>query len=341
MKPLLKVFTDEAPPSSPPCWFMRQAGRYLPEYQALRQKEPDFMKFVQTPDLALEATLQPLRRYPLDAAIVFSDILVVPFALGQTVWFDKESGPHLEKLDLTKMVFQADSFEDKVKATLEVISRLKKELPEKVALIGFSGAPWTLLSYMLEGGSSKTFKKTKLFIQEDSIPLNTLLTLLIEAVTFYLKRQIETGAEVIQLFDTFAGEVPFYLLPKLVFEPTRAIVKSLKQDFPSTPIIGFPKGLGGHINDYVTLTGVDGISLDSSYSPQDYVKRLMRKVVFQAGPDPYALIKGGAILKQQSETYLKAFQGKPFIFNLSHGILPETPPDHLKDLIGYVKGIHL
>jgi uroporphyrinogen decarboxylase len=146
MKPLLQVFAGETAPSSPPCWFMRQAGRYLPEYQALRQKEPNFMKFVQTPELALEATLQPLRRYPLDAAIVFSDILVVPLALGQKVWFDKDAGPRLESFDLTSLFFEEDAFEHKVKSTLEVITSLKKELPAAVSLIGFSGAPWTLLS---------------------------------------------------------------------------------------------------------------------------------------------------------------------------------------------------
>lgn len=324
--------------ATPPLWLMRQAGRYLPEYRALRAKVPNFISFISDPALAIEVTLQPVQRYALDAAIIFSDILMVPHALGQKVEFLQGEGPHLEALttakDLDRLTF--DQFETRISPTLQALQGVKRALPAHQDLIGFAGAPWTLVAYMVEGHGSKTFERAKAWMMTHEDLSARLLSLLEEATIRYLKAQVAAGAQVLQLFESWAGVVPATHHEAWIYAPTRRIVAALKAAYPHVPLMGFPRMMGPALKDYVRLTGVDGVSFDFTYDPL-WVAQELPDVVVQGGIDPTLLVVGGKPLANAIAHYKRAFAGKPYIFNLGHGVLQTTPPAHVQDLVNFVK----
>ncbi|MBN9412573.1 MAG: uroporphyrinogen decarboxylase [Candidatus Paracaedimonas acanthamoebae] len=333
---LLKLF-DEKKNSQPLCWIMRQAGRYLPEYRALRANARSFLDLCLTPSAAAEITLQPLKRFDLDAAIIFSDILIVPYALGLNLTFIEGQGPHLDRIEATTSLSRLTLREDRFGPTCEAISLVRAALSPSVNLIGFAGAPWTVACYMLEGQSSKSFDRAKAFAFRHPQAFQDLLKIITEATIVYLIRQVEAGAQVLQLFESWGEAVPDRLVNQAIYQPTQAIVKALKTAFPHVPIIGFPRGLGEKTKEYQEKTNVDGVGLDSRISLEWVKKNFTHEVVLQGGIDPQVLVAGGDILRQEVERYRTLQAQGPYIFNLGHGIVPETPIDHVADFIHLVK----
>ena len=330
-KPLLRALAGETL-KRPPWWLMRQAGRYLPEYRALRAQAPSFVDFCLNPGLASEATLQPVRRFGMDAAIVFADILLVPRALGQGVGFT-EDGPVLDAIEETSgaaRLHQADG--GSLEPVYETLRRCRAELPSGTALIGFAGSPWTVATYMVEGGSSRDFHRVKAWAYRDPIGFAALIELITEATIVYLSGQILAGADVVQLFDSWAGVLSEGGFEHWVIDPTRRIVTELKQHFPAVPIIGFPRGAGLFYERYAAETGVDAVGLDSAVSLTFVQERLQGRVAVQGNLDPVALLVGGEALRDEVQRILGALAGGPFVFNLGHGVLPQTPPAHVAAL---------
>jgi uroporphyrinogen decarboxylase len=319
---------------------MRQAGRYLPEYRATRASVGGFLELCRCPEKATEVTLQPLRRYAFDAAILFSDILIVPDALGQTVRFTVGEGPQLTPLQNAEDIarLNKDGFQEAVAPIFETVRRLRVALDPDVALIGFAGAPWTVATYMIEGGSSREFLAVKKMAFGDPGLFQLLIDLLVDASVDYLLGQIDSGAQVIQLFDSWAGVLPEHEFRRWVVEPTRALVAALKEARPGIRIIGFPKGAGVLAEIYGCETGIDGISLDSSQRLSWAVERLSPRLTLQGNLDPVLLLTGGAALDRAIDQILEETSGVPFIFNLGHGILPQTPPDHVAQLVHRLRG---
>ncbi len=343
IKPLLSALLGERQ-TTPPLWLMRQAGRYLPEYRRLRAKAENFMEFCHTPELAAEATLQPLRRFPLDAAILFSDILVVPHALGQPVWFEEGSGPRLAPISGRRDMsgLKATGLRERLAAVYETVRRVRANLAaedrDEITLIGFAGAPWTVATYMVEGGSSRDFARTKAWAYADPDGFQALIELLVEATAEYLIGQVAAGAEAVQLFDSWAGVLPESQFKRWVTVPTRAIVARVKARYPSVPIIGFARGAGPMYQSYRVDGGVDVLGLDTSV-PLDWAARVLQPLgPVQGNLDPHILVAGGAVLEAEVRRILEAFADRPFVFNLGHGILPETSPDNVAALVRLVHG---
>jgi uroporphyrinogen decarboxylase len=316
----------------PPFWFMRQAGRYLPEYQALRAKQPDFLKFCYTPELTVEATLQPLRRFGMDAAILFSDILVIPDALGQRVTFVEGMGPVLEPIgnagDIG--VLAVEKLDNHLAPVYQAVVVLRDQLPEKTSLIGFAGAPWTLAVYMVEGRGGAGCHGTSTWAYRDPVTFASLIDLLVRAAVQHLSRQIEHGCNAIQLFDSWAGVLSETEFRRWVIAPTAEIVRCLKQRHGAVPVIGFPRGAGVLYDEYVEKTGVDAVSIDSSIPVQWARSQLQRRCAVQGNLDNHALVAGGQALTEETRRILDVLAEGPFIFNLGHGVLPETPPEHVQ-----------
>ena len=338
-KSLLRALAGETL-AVPPIWLMRQAGRYLPEYRVLRARAPDFLSFCLTPELAAEATLQPIRRFGFDAAIVFSDILVVPNALGQRVRFREGEGPSLEALadehDIRKL--QLDRVVERTKPVRETLRQVRATLPDNVALIGFAGAPWTVATYMVEGGTSRDFIRTKRLAFADPTCFSALIDCLVAATTEYLLGQIEAGAEAIQLFDSWAGVLPEAEFRRWVTEPAARITRALKARYPKVPIIGFPRGAGVLYETYADDAGVDAVSLDSA-TPLGWIReRVQARRPVQGNLDPVLLLTGGPAMAGAARAIVAALGGGPFVFNLGHGILPETSPEHVTALVELVRG---
>jgi uroporphyrinogen decarboxylase len=318
---------------------MRQAGRYLPEYQAARKKAGSFWTMCMTPEQAVEVTLQPIRRFDFDAAILFSDILVVPYALGQAVRFEEGRGPVLDAFDgMDRLVADETVWGQKLAPVYEAISKARARLSRDKALIGFAGAPWTLAAYMLEGGGSPDQRAAKLFAYRQSDQFAKLLLLLGDAVAWHLLRQLEGGADVVQIFDSWAGGLPEMEFANWVIQPTARIVRILRSKFPEARIIGFPRAatqLG--YEAYLKGTGVDAMSIDTSTSMGWAVPALGSQAALQGNLDPLALVAGGDALKQAVDRILQVTRTAPFIFNLGHGVLPETPLDHVSQLVERVR----
>jgi uroporphyrinogen decarboxylase len=329
-KPFLKVFDGEAC-IPPPVWLMRQAGRYLPEYQAIRATAPSFLDFCYTPALAAEATLQPVRRFGFDAAILFSDILVVPDALGQKVSFEPSEGPKLDPLVTPEAFAKLNEKIDRnrLSPVFETIERVKQNLPGGTALIGFCGAPWTVACYMIAGKSTPDQAPARLFAYSKRDLFQRLIDRLVQASIDYLSWQIEAGVEAVQIFDTWAGVLPFAEFERWCTAPVAAIIAGLRLRHKDARVIGFPKGAGQHLKDYAARTRVDALSLDSTIDPQWAAKTFDRGLVLQGNLDPLALAAGGAALEAGMRGILSAFRGRPHIFNLGHGILPQTPVHHV------------
>jgi uroporphyrinogen decarboxylase len=330
-KRLLRTLAGEVL-ERPPWWLMRQAGRYLPEYRALRARMPGFVEFCLTPELAAEATLQPIRRFNMDAAIVFADILLVPQALGQRVEFG-EDGPVLEAIaEGAGIVGLRHEGCSGLEPVYETVRRSRAGLPRDTALIGFAGSPWTVATYMVEGGSSRDFRRVKAWAYRDPDGFAELIDLLVDATVGYLSGQIAAGADVVQLFDTWAGVLPEASFERWVIDPTRRITARLKERFPTVPVIGFPRGAGLLYERYAAETGVDAVGLDTVV-PTGFVReRLQQRVVVQGNLDPIALLVGGSVLTEAVKEIRGALCGGPFIFNLGHGVLPQTPPEHVAAL---------
>ncbi|HEX5454487.1 MAG TPA: uroporphyrinogen decarboxylase [Stellaceae bacterium] len=316
----------------PAWWLMRQAGRYLPEYRALRERAGSFLDFCLNPSLAAEATLQPVRRFGMDAAIVFADILLVPHALGQRVEY-REDGPALAPLDRWDWpsLLRLDGL-GVLDAVGETIERVRGALPADVALIGFAGAPWTVATYMAEGGASRDFRRTKSWAYGDPDGFSELIGLIVEASVRYLSRQIEAGAEAVQLFDSWAGVLPEEEFGRWVVAPTQAIAARLKERFPAVPVIGFPRGAGLLYDRYAAEAGVDAIGLDTTVPLGFARERLQPRMPVQGNLDPVALLTGGRALERQVAAIRQELGAGPFVFNLGHGVLPQTPPEHVAAL---------
>jgi uroporphyrinogen decarboxylase len=337
-KPLLAALKGEAR-TPPPWWLMRQAGRYLPEYHQVRNSAPSFVDFCLNPDLASEATLQPIRRFAMDAAILFSDIPMVCLGLGQKLWYAEGEGPRLDPVTDRPGVrrLALDGFEERLAPIFETVRRVKRALPERVALIGFAGAPWTMAGYMVEGGGSREFVRARRWALTDPDGFAGLVDLLVSATIRYLDRQIASGADAVQLFDSWAGLLPEPEFRRWVIEPTRRIVSALRARHPDTPIIGFPRGAEALYPDYAKATGVDALSIDTSV-PIDWAKEaLPRSLPVQGNLDPVTLLAGGEALRAAVDRLTRAWAGRPHILNLGHGVLPATPIEHVTQLAGMLR----
>ena len=337
-KPLLRVLGGEVL-DPPPWWLMRQAGRYLPEYQALRKQVGSFWSMCMTPELAVEVTLQPIRRFDFDAAILFSDILVIPYALGQPVRFEDGHGPILGAFKgVDGLVLDEAVWREKLAPVYAAMRQTKAGLSRGKALIGFAGAPWTLAAYMLEGGGSPDQRAAKLFAYRNPDQFRKLLSVLADAIAWHLMRQLEAGADAVQIFDSWAGGLPEKEFADWVVAPTVRIAGVLREQFPQVRIIGFPRAATQQgYEAYVKGTGVDAVSIDTATSLGWAVSALGPYAALQGNLDPIALIAGGAALDRAVDGILQVTRATPFIFNLGHGVLPETPLAHVEQLIERVR----
>ena len=336
---LLRVFAGEAL-TPPPIWLMRQAGRYLPEYRALRARAGHFLELCYTPELAAEVTLQPVRRFGFDAAILFADILLVPDALGQGVRFVEGEGPRLDAIrseaELARLSESATR--PKFARVFETVARVRQDLPRATALIGFCGAPWTVATYMVGGQGSADQADARLWAYRDPQGFQRLIDLLADVSVEYLSGQVEAGADVVQIFDSWAGSLADDQFRRWVVAPTARIVAELKKRHPGVPVIGFPRGAGVQAKAYAAGTGVDGVSCDTGM-PLDFIAReLSGRSVVQGNLDPLLLVAGGPMLEQRVAETLAVLSHRPFVFNLGHGIVPQTPPENVARLVELVRG---
>lgn len=339
-KPFLKALAGETQPV-PPLWLMRQAGRYLPEYRQLRETAGSFQAMVYSPAFATEVTLQPIRRFGFDAAILFSDILVIPEALGQEVRFEDGHGPRLSPLAGIPEI-DPTKWSEKLAPVIEAVKYIKAGLEREnfhhTALIGFAGSPFTVACYMVDGsGASKDFPKTRTMAYTKPEEFTRLIDVLVATTTAYLSTQIQAGAEAVQLFDSWAGVLPPAEFRRWVIEPTKRIVTMLKASHPGVPIIGFPRGAGLMAEEYIRETGVTAVGLDTS-TDLTYASTVLQPLCpVQGCLDPFALMAGGDSLENAVKPILERLRGKPFIFNLGHGIHKDTPPEHVKLLVDLVR----
>jgi uroporphyrinogen decarboxylase len=325
--------------SPPPIWLMRQAGRYLPEYREVRAKQPDFINFCLNPEAAAEVTFQPIRRYGLDASIVFADILLIPHGLGQKVWFEKGEGPKLEPIgldDLSRLSIERSR--EVLQPVMETLKILRSGLPQETTLIGFCGAPWTVATYMIEGGGSKDRFTARSLAWAQPEKFDALMDLLADASAAYLTDQVRAGADVVKIFDSWADGLPDPLFDRVVIRPTRRIIERLRADGVSAPVIGFPKGSGPQMVRYAEQTGVNCLSLDHGVDTQWAASALPKTLPVQGQLDPAVLHAGGAALDSEIDRLLSAWAGRPYVFNLGHGIHLDTPPENVTRLIERVRG---
>jgi len=338
VKPILEALSGRAQ-SVPPVWFMRQAGRYLPEYRALRERAGSFLDLCFTPELAAEATLQPIRRFNFDAAILFSDILVVPHALGRTVTFEAGEGPRLAPLDdAAKLNALATTADDAVFAPVyEAVRRVRRALPENAALLGFCGAPWTVATYMVAGRGTPDQAPARLMAYRERDAFARMIDILVAVSSRYLVAQLRAGADAVQIFDTWAGVLPPSEFARWCIEPVRQIVANVRGEIPDAKIIAFPRGAGASLASYVANVPVDAVSIDWTAEPAFVREQLQSKAAVQGNLDPLVLLAGGAALDRAVAGILQEFAGGPFIFNLGHGILPETPIAHVEQTLRRIR----
>jgi uroporphyrinogen decarboxylase len=324
----------------PPVWLMRQAGRYLPEYRALRAKAGDFLNLIFTPEHAVEVTLQPVRRFGFDAAILFSDILVIPHALGQSVRFAAGEGPRLEPLaggeGVKRLAGEVD--QNVLGPIYETVRMVKAKLDAGTALLGFCGAPWTVASYMIAGQGTPDQAPARLFAYREPAAFAALINILVEASAAYLVRQLQAGADAVQIFDTWAGVLPPEEFVRWCIAPTREIVAKVRAQVAGARVIGFPRGAGAQLARYVDEIPVNAVGLDWAVDRGFVRERVQSRVVVQGNLDPLVLVAGGAALDRGVDAVLEAFAGGPFIFNLGHGIVPETPIAHVEAMLRRIRG---
>ena len=339
MKPLLGVLGGERP-DVPPIWLMRQAGRYLPEYRALRAEKGGFLALATDPEAAAEVTLQPIRRFGFDGAILFSDILMVPWALGQDLTFGAGEGPRLSpKADNWDVIERLHApNHDKLQPIYETVARVAAALPADTTFLGFAGSPWTVATYMIAGQGSKDQAEARTLAYADPGAMDALIDVIVNLTVDYLANQIDAGIEAVQLFDSWAGSLSPEQFESLVIAPNARIVSRLRERCPGTPIIGFPKGAGAKLVDYARGVAPDAIGLDETVDPRWADRVLPSGMPVQGNLDPFALLAGGAALDRGVDRVLAAFPERPHIFNLGHGIGQHTPIAHVERLIAKVRG---
>jgi uroporphyrinogen decarboxylase len=336
--PLLAVLRGERR-DPPPVWMMRQAGRYLPEYRALRERKGGFLDLVYDSDAAAEITLQPLKRFPaLDAAILFSDILIVPFAIGQNLTFVAGEGPRLTPPLLSGGLDALTACAPRLEPIYATVAKVRAALDPSKALIGFAGSPWTVATYMVAGQGSRDQAEARRFAYSDPKGFGTIVSRIEEVTLGYLSGQIEAGAQAVQLFDSWAGSLSPAQFEQWVIGPTARIVAALRQRHPEVPVIGFPKGAGGKLAAYASETAVTAVGLDETVDPLWAARELPDGLPVQGNLDPLALLAGGEQLHSATRRILDAFGDRPHIFNLGHGILQETPIGHVEAMLAQVKG---
>jgi len=337
-KPFVDVLSGQRQPV-PPVWMMRQAGRYLPEYRELRAKAGSFLDLCFNPEYAAEVTLQPIRRFHFDAAIIFSDILVIPHALGRSVRFEAGEGPRLDPLDtpekIKTLARQADF--SKLEPVYEALRRVRRELDPAVALIGFCGAPWTVATYIVAGQGTPDQAPARMLAYREPEAFAAIIDVLVENSITYLLSQLAAGADVLQIFDTWAGVLPPSEFKRWSIEPMKRIVEGVRKKAPNAKIIGFPRGAGALLPSYVEQTGVDAVSIDWAAEPSLIREQVQNRVAVQGNLDPLVLIAGGAALDRAVDDVLANFAKGRLIFNLGHGIQPETPIAHVEQMLKRVR----
>ena len=336
-KPLLSVLKG-AKTDTLPLWLMRQAGRYLPEYRALRAEKGGFLELVHDSAAAAEVTLQPIRRFGFDGAILFSDILVIPHALGQDLWFEAGEGPRLapKLVDIGLSALQRAP--ERLSPVIETVRQVKAALPPQTTFLGFAGSPWTVATYMVAGQGSREQAETRRFAYRDPKAFGEIITAIADLTVEYLSDQIEAGVDAVQLFDSWSGSLSPRQFEHWVIAPTERIISKLKARHPQAVVIGFPKGAGGKLPAYAREVGADAIGLDETVDPNWAHQNLPKDVPVQGNLDPLALITGGDTLDQAITRIIDAFRDRPHIFNLGHGILPDTPIAHVEALVARIRG---
>ena len=339
-KTILKALAGETQ-AVPPVWMMRQAGRYLPEYRATRAKAGDFLSLCYNPELAAEVTLQPIRRYGFDAAILFADILLVPQALGADLWFVTGEGPRLSTItgpgDLGKLG-PADDIHETLSPIYETVNILTRELPKETTLIGFAGAPWTVATYMIAGRGTPDQGPAHKLMQEDIATFEALLDRITEATILYLSAQIEAGAEVVKLFDSWAGSLKGPAFDKYAVAPAKRIIAALKEKHPNTPVIAFPREAGDGYIGFAKATGADCVALDNSVTPEWGAEHVQVDGCVQGNLASRHMVSGGQALIDETKQIVKAFGNGPHIFNLGHGITPDADPDNVQVMLDAIRG---
>lgn len=336
----MKSVFEGRPLSPPPLWLMRQAGRYLPEYQKIRSRFASFVDMCLQDEAVTTITLQPINRFDFDAAILFCDILLLPALMGQNLGFCPQKGPVFEALSLTKSDFGLcpQGFQETVQPVLRAISQIKGLLSPQKPLIGFAGSPWTVCAYMVEGGASKDFYRAKKFAFQHPKRFQELLRIVTQQTCWFLGQQIQSGVDVVQLFESWASLVPASHVDPWVLQPTRHITSFLRKNYPHVPLVGFAKGFGHHLDRYAKEVGFQGIGLDSGVCLKQTTQNPSFKgLVLQGNLDPGVLWAGGEVLVKEVARILGTLQNRPFIFNLGHGILPQTPLSHVHVLVDCVR----
>ena len=338
LKPLLRVL-DGHREKVPPLWLMRQAGRYLPEYRELRRKAGNFLELCFDSKLAAEITLQPIRRFGFDAAILFSDILVVPHALGQRVSFEEGEGPRLDAMEnpaaLTRLRQEID--QQALEPVYEAIMRVRSELPAGVTLMGFCGAPWTVATYMIAGSGTTDQSPARLFAYRFPEAFAVLIDTLVEASASYLIQQFKAGVDAVQIFDTWAGILPAGEFESWCVRPCARIVERVREEIPDAKIIGFPRGAASGLRRFLDAVAVNAVGIDWTADLSFIREHIQPLRPIQGNLDPLVLLPGGAALDRSIDAILEAFSGRPFIFNLGHGVLPDTPIAHVEQLVARVR----
>lgn len=333
---LLKVLNGEAI-FPPPVWLMRQAGRYLPEYRETRQKAGTFLDLCYNPDLAVEVTMQPIRRFGFDASILFSDILVVPHALGRNLSFEEGMGPRMDPISPEEIErLNTDRFHRHLAPVYETVSRLRFELPTETTLLGFCGAPWTVATYMIAGHGTTDQAPARLFSHRYPDIFQSLLDLIADVSADYLVKQIEAGADAVQIFDSWAGMLDEKSFGRFALEPVSRLVARIREKYPDVPVIGFPKGAGANYTDYRKETGVTALGLDWSV-PMSQAVLLQKQGPVQGNLDPMRLVAGERALEEGVRGILEELGGGPLVFNLGHGITPDTPIEHVEKMLHLVR----
>ena len=335
-RPLLRVLKGERL-NVRPVWLMRQAGRYLPEYRALRAEKGGFLELATDPDCAAEVTLQPIRRFGFDGAILFSDILMVPWALGQDLSFGPGEGPRLAPPLIDAALETLAVVPGRLDPVYATVERVAAALPPETTFLGFAGSPWTVATYMVAGHGSRDQGETRRFAYRDPLAFAAIIDAIVACTVDYLSRQIEAGVMAVQLFDSWAGSLSPQQFERWVIAPNLAIIAALHERHPDVPVIGFPKGAGGKLAAYADETGADAIGLDETVDPVWANTVLPEGLPVQGNLDPLALIAGGGELDAAVDRVLAAFAGRPHIFNLGHGILPDTPIAHVERLLARVR----
>ena len=335
-KPLLSVLRGKKAEKSP-VWLMRQAGRYLPEYRALRADKGGFLDLVYDPEAAAEVTLQPIRRFGFDGAILFSDILIVPHALGQGLRFEVGEGPRLSPPLMDAAFAALEAVPQRLDPIYATVEKVASALPEQTTFLGFAGSPWTVATYMIAGQGSREQAEARRYAYRDPAAFEEIIEAIAAMSVDYLSGQIRAGVEAVQLFDSWSGSLSPAQFERWVIAPTARIVSALKERHPETPIIGFPKGAGGKLPAYARETGVDAIGLDETVDPVWAAASLPPELPVQGNLDPLALIAGGETLERAATRILSSLAERPHVFNLGHGILPDTPISHVEQLLSLVR----